>query len=181
MYALGLYPLITKPTRITPTTATIIDNIFTNDIELKYECGLIIDDSSDHLPIFAICKGNINKKTKNKKVRIRQFLKHRTITTENRYKTYKNKLIAILRKEKKKYYCLLLQENKDNIAGTWKILRTIMGNAHKTHDFPAKLNNNWNMTNDQTNIANMFNGFFTNVGPDLAKNITAPGDSSIFD
>ena len=27
----------------------------------------------------------------------------------------------------------------------------------------------------------MFNGFFTNVGPDLPKNITAPGDSSIFD
>ena len=27
----------------------------------------------------------------------------------------------------------------------------------------------------------MFNGFFTNVGPDLAKNITAPDDSSIFD
>ena len=25
-----------------------------------------------------------------------------------------------------------------------------MGNAHKTHDFPAKLNNNGNMTNDQT-------------------------------
>ena len=44
-----------------------------------------------------------------------------------------------------------------------------MGNAHKTHDFPAKLSNNGNMTNDQTNIANMFNGFFTNVGPDLAK------------
>ena len=56
-----------------------------------------------------------------------------------------------------------------------------MGNAHKTHDFSAKLNNNGNMTNDQTNIANMFNGFFNNVGPDLAKNITAPGDSSIFD
>ena len=37
MYALGLYPLITKPTRITRTTATIIDNIklFTHDIELK--------------------------------------------------------------------------------------------------------------------------------------------------
>ena len=52
-----------------------------------------------------------------------------------------------------------------------------MGNAHITHDFPAKLNNNGNMTNDQTNI--VFNGFFTNVGPDLAKNITAPGDSSI--
>ena len=77
MYALGLYPLITKPTRITRTTATMINNIFTNDIELKYECGLITDDSSDLLPIFAmckhsLCKGNINNKTKNKKVRIRQ-------------------------------------------------------------------------------------------------------------
>ena len=60
MYALGLYSLITKPTGITCTTATIIDNIFTNDIELKFECGLIIDDSSDQLPIFAMCKGNIN-------------------------------------------------------------------------------------------------------------------------
>ena len=39
--------------------------------------------------------------------------KHRTMTTENRYKTYKNKLTAILQKEKKKYYCLLLQENKN--------------------------------------------------------------------
>ena len=66
MYALGLYPLITKPTRITRTTATIIDNIklFTHDIELKYECGLIIDDSSDHLPIFAMCKGTIKNEMK---------------------------------------------------------------------------------------------------------------------
>ena len=56
-----------------------------------------------------------------------------------------------------------------------------MGNAHKTHEFAAKLNNNGNMTNDQTDIANMFNGVFTNGGPDLAQNITAPGDSSIFD
>ena len=30
----------------------------------------------------------------------RQFLKHRTITTENRYKIYKNKLTGILREEK---------------------------------------------------------------------------------
>ena len=67
LFAWGLYALITKPTRITRTTATTIDNICTNGIELKYECGLILDDSSDHLPIFAMCKGNINNKTKNKK------------------------------------------------------------------------------------------------------------------
>ena len=60
-------------------------------------------------------------------------------------------------------------------------MRTLTGNAHKTHDFPAKLNNNGNMRNDQTYIANMFNGFFTNDGPDLAQSITAPDGSSIYD
>ena len=28
MYSLGMYPLISKPTRITSTSATLIDNIF---------------------------------------------------------------------------------------------------------------------------------------------------------
>ena len=32
MYSLGMYPLIPKPTRITSTSATHIDNIFTNEI-----------------------------------------------------------------------------------------------------------------------------------------------------
>ena len=31
----------------------------------------------------------------------RQFLKHRTITSQNRYNTYKNKLTAILRNKKR--------------------------------------------------------------------------------
>ena len=65
-----------------------------------------------------LSRGQINACHKKNYV-YRQFLKHRTITTENRYKTYKNKLTAILRKEKKKYYCLLLQENKNNIAGRY--------------------------------------------------------------
>ena len=32
---LGLRPLITKPTRVTRTTATLIENIFTNDIDTQ--------------------------------------------------------------------------------------------------------------------------------------------------
>ena len=46
-------PLITKPTRITEHTATIIDNIFTNNIEKVENSinGIIFADISDHLPI----------------------------------------------------------------------------------------------------------------------------------
>ena len=66
MYSIGLYPLITKPTRISQNTATLIDNIFTTDIEQHYTCGLLINDISDHLPIFTM-EQNINKNKAKKK------------------------------------------------------------------------------------------------------------------
>ncbi|KAK2183282.1 hypothetical protein NP493_317g00007 [Ridgeia piscesae] len=55
MYSFGLYPLITKPSRITDITATLIDNIFTNELQFQVNSGLLITDISDHLPVFAIC------------------------------------------------------------------------------------------------------------------------------
>ena len=55
LYSNGLHPLIIKPTRITKESATIIDNIFTNELLRVTSSGLIINDLSDHLPIFQIC------------------------------------------------------------------------------------------------------------------------------
>ena len=85
MYGTGLYLPITKPTRITCTTMTLIDNIFTTDIEQHYACGLLINDISDHLPIFAVCKNNIkNKYNQHKRntKRTRQ-IKEENITLHN--------------------------------------------------------------------------------------------------
>ena len=56
MFSLGLYPLIDKPPRITAYSATLINNIFTNELDSTISSGLLINDISDHLPIFAICK-----------------------------------------------------------------------------------------------------------------------------
>ena len=44
-------PLINKPTRITAYSSTLIDNIFTNELDLKHRSGVVIADISDHLPI----------------------------------------------------------------------------------------------------------------------------------
>ena len=44
-----------RPTRITKESATIIDNIFTNELQRITSSGIIINDMSDHLPIFQIC------------------------------------------------------------------------------------------------------------------------------
>jgi hypothetical protein len=47
-------PLITHPTRITSHSATVIDNIFTNNLDNHTLSGLLFTDISDHLPIFSI-------------------------------------------------------------------------------------------------------------------------------
>ena len=48
--------MITRPTRVTETSATLIDNIFTNKTirygESMY--GILVSDISDHYPIFCI-------------------------------------------------------------------------------------------------------------------------------
>ncbi len=52
-----LTPCITKPTRITHRTATLICNLFLN-VECSPEClpGILISELSDHFPI-VICVG----------------------------------------------------------------------------------------------------------------------------
>ena len=55
MYSLGLYPLIDRPSRITSHSSSLIDNIFTNAKYYNSVSGLLINDITDHLPIFAFC------------------------------------------------------------------------------------------------------------------------------
>ena len=54
MYSRMFFPLITRPTRITSNTATLIDNIFANNFNNFSVSGLLFCDISDHLPIFTL-------------------------------------------------------------------------------------------------------------------------------
>ena len=60
IYACNVFPLITKPTRVTETTATLIDHILTNNIDIasNHLQGILCTDISDHYAIFHIA-GNI--------------------------------------------------------------------------------------------------------------------------
>jgi len=48
--------LVDIPTRITKYSTTVNDQIYTNDLKSSIVSGIIRDDLSDHLPIFAISK-----------------------------------------------------------------------------------------------------------------------------
>ena len=54
IFSLGFLPLITKPTRITPASATLIDHIYTNNISQSQLSGIILTDVADHFGTFHI-------------------------------------------------------------------------------------------------------------------------------
>lgn len=58
LYSYYFDPLIDKPTRITCSSATLIDNILTNHFVNSITSGMMLTDISDHLPVFLffLCK-----------------------------------------------------------------------------------------------------------------------------
>ena len=66
----------------------------------------------------------------------------------------------------------MLKENQNNIKGTWKILNDVIGNNHGPRDLPKHFINDDNKIIKNTkDVANEFNYFFVNVGPNLANSI----------
>jgi len=48
------HQLISNPTRVTPTSATLIDHIYTNLDAEDFKSGVLVNDISDHFPIYAV-------------------------------------------------------------------------------------------------------------------------------
>ena len=57
LFSQSFWPLITRPTRCQNHSHTLIDNILTNNLDHKsgFIYGIILNDISDHYPIFHIC------------------------------------------------------------------------------------------------------------------------------
>ncbi|XP_051941777.1 uncharacterized protein LOC127614482 [Hippocampus zosterae] len=257
MYSNSFFPVILKPSRITVDTATLIDNIFINKIDHKMESGLLINDISDHLPVFAVVHNYFDRKAKSTtritEIRLRTqrsidafkqdlekqnwtevysnedpntafevfqstiislydkhfpltkvskkykdpskpwitkgienackkknnlyklFLKFRTEEAEKKYKTYKNKLVNIIRTSKRDHYHALLEQNKGNTQEIWKILNQVIRNSPKKIDYPEYFIKGKNTILEKTaEIATEFNEYFVNIGSNLAKQIPDP-------
>ena len=82
MFSAGFYPLITKPTRISDNSATLIDNILTNDLSKVKRCGLLISDISDHLPVF-MCSEQVVKHKKTKSYVFKRVLNQENLCKLN--------------------------------------------------------------------------------------------------
>ena len=56
LFSIEIFPLIDRPSRITEYSATLIDINFSNNFNEKISNGLLINDISDHLPVFSVTK-----------------------------------------------------------------------------------------------------------------------------
>ena len=77
MFSNGFIPLISRPTRVTQSTATLIDNIFTNqlaELHNNFFQGILLTDISDHYPIFCV-NNTIKKETVTATISRRNFCK----------------------------------------------------------------------------------------------------------
>ena len=116
---------------------------------------------------------------KKQKLLYKHFLSKRTKESETKYKTYKNKLTYIKRCCEKQYYSKLLSEKKNDIKATWKILNSVIKKKQPSSNDPDSFNDNGTKVTDKVEIANKFNDFFVNVGPNLAKNINHRDNANI--
>ena len=57
LFSFAFFPLISNPTRLTPYSATLIGNIFTNNLSQNVLNGVVQNDLSDHLPVVAYFSG----------------------------------------------------------------------------------------------------------------------------
>ena len=68
MFEKGAIPVINRPTRVTTSSATLIDNIFTNCVfDTSLKNGITKTSISDHFAIVAVIKLSNEKTKKNKK------------------------------------------------------------------------------------------------------------------
>ena len=65
LYSAGAVLAIDKPTRLTNTSATLIDHIYTNNLLNNVPVGILIYEVSDHLPVYIVFKDIITQKQQN--------------------------------------------------------------------------------------------------------------------
>ena len=111
------------------------------------------------------------KSVKRKNKLYKQYLSDTSAKKEALYKEYRNKLNHSLRIAKRLYYDKKLNESKNNMRATWRVLNDLI------YKKKPKLKSKQSFKADEieiTNpvaIANKFCQYFSNVGPNLAKGI----------
>ena len=113
---------------------------------------------------------SLKKAIKHKNKLYKLSIKYPTFHFKNMYKKYKNTLTHSLRLAEKQHYENLINHNKNNLRKTWDIIRTVISKTKSCKTQNVFLHND-TVIHGKKEIANRFNNYFVNIGPDLASKI----------
>ena len=82
----------------------------------------------------------------------------------------RNKVNYCLRKLRSDYYTRKIEENKNNLLNTWKILKSVTNETSRFSSIEKIIVHNIEITNKQQ-ISNEMNQYFATIGQNLAKDI----------
>ena len=99
---------------------------------------------------------------------------------KKKYKSYRNELNHLVRIAKKNYYSKKLEQAGNDLKSTWKAINELISKKKQTNrNLPSSFVDNDNNISDPELIANNFNQFFVNIGPNLAKGFDKSSTKSI--
>ena len=114
-----LLPTITKPTRVTRTTATLLDNIIIGKtFQVNYEPSIVISDLSDHFPcLLQLCDNSILTKPP-KKIITRGLNQEKVVKVNNILHeiNWEEELAANTVSEQYNRFHHILQDTLDKVA-----------------------------------------------------------------
>ena len=100
------------------------------------------------------------------------FLQRRTLESHAVFKTYKNRLINIIRASKKNYYQQRISSYNGDSKKTWQTLKEIMSCQKSKTCVIQSLKVENQILSNQTDISNGLNDFFTSVGSNIERNMS---------
>lgn len=112
----------------------------------------------------------ISRKTKNKLAA--KKIKKPSVDNTNKFKDYNKLYRSVCRKAKATYYKDKFTEYSKNMKKTWSTLRDIYGSKKVKPEIPNMFLDNGRVYSGDKDIAEGFNNFFVNIGPNLAKKIS---------
>ena len=255
LFSHGMIQVVSKPTRCTSSSATLIDHVITNSNSDTYESIILISQLSDHFPVlhFLSCPKHhatpktiakrdfsdanldyfknslsalgwhdvtstsdpqlalnsfsetftslydlhfplVTKKFNKNFHKIEPWITGGILTSRRRkielekivftnpspastlnFKLYRNAYNKVLRAAKKLYFEHELLINQSNVKQTWNLIRLAMNKKSEKSSFVSCLSVNNRTVTDHSEMANLFNEFFTSVSAAIVEEIN-PSD-----
>ena len=92
-------------------------------------------------------------------------------TLKLQYKSYEKNLKLLIYSVKKDFYNKQFLRYNLDIKNTWQTIKTVLNKNRSSRKMQTKFSINGNIIEGDLKIANEFNNFFTNIGPNLASEI----------